>query len=279
MYTCIFSYPRQGTDWLMKCLGHEKNENGRKGYFREYFNLIVNRRRAGFLRSWNMGTEVNSDDIFTESCITDLEHLLGKTWKRDGIKMTKENFCYSKIPAFVHNNFDCFIMYRHRKYTFPTSRPDYVIGIYESFLKRKYSVDSFNTLRDFCKEELFEHKIILSHIIAFVFMFYYAQKYNLQVLNYEELITEDKVYLIRIFRNIECNISWQYINTPEQTVDNIVSTRMTNLQSSDIKLADNDLQNRIQKYKALNCEHECERLISFVEKLGILEKRYIDLLL
>ena len=264
MYTCLISYPRQGTDWIMKCFGHEKTENGRFGYYREYFNLIVNRRRSAIFRTFHMGTEINPDDIFKELTKDQFSKLLNKSWKSDKIYMTKENFSFSKIPCFC-DEFNCFVMYRHRKFTFPTSREDYVNGIYESFLNNVYSKKEFNDLREFCKPQMFKNRLVISHIIAFTFVFYYAQENNLPIINYEDLITNTNTQLEKKLEQIK---EWKYKHTKSKAIKEILNTRMS------VK----DLRYRESRYNYLECEDECRKVIEFIKNLNILNEEYINLL-
>lgn len=262
MDICVFGYPRQGTDWFMKCAGYEKDNNGKNGYYREYFNLIVNRRYTNLFKNI-MGTEINSKYIFYESNEFEINNLIEKTWKKDKLKITKENFCYTKIPLMI-KHFDCFILYRHRKHTFPTSREDYIKGIYESFLKNDYKINSFNRIKSFCKNCNFNHTFELSHIISYTFTFYYANIYNIPVILYHDLVTNTQE---EILQNIQA-IKWNFRLSKELFVKNVLQTRMSVEQ----------LEKREERYYSLNAEEECKILITFIKNLNILDPKYLEYL-
>ena len=127
---CIFSYPRQGTDFFMSCMGCVHKDNNRtKCYYREYFNSIVNPRYKILFKKIH-GNELNYESIFFNDFDKDcFNEIIKKSWLKDNLKITKENFSFIKIPYFV-TYFNSLILYRHRKYTFPTSRPDFIENIY-----------------------------------------------------------------------------------------------------------------------------------------------------
>lgn len=259
----IFSYPRQGTDWFMSCCGYNHNEihNGIR-YFREYFNIIVNRRYYTQLY-YVHGTEINWKAIFYESDEKQFDKVMDLTWNRDHYQMTKENFSFSKMPLFMKYSKESVILYRHRKFTFPTSREDYVKNIYDSFLQNEYQLDIFKKLKQFCIESNFKNKIVLSHIIAFTFMFYYADLYNIFVINWEDLICLPR-------SEIANHLS--FVDT-ESYKSKICESRMSRY--------DKDQRNLkyVEYDKQYGCESECTILINFIKESNMISEKYLKMLL
>lgn len=254
----IFSYPRQGTDWFMKSCGFEHNKISYNiKYFREYFNLIVNRRHQRLFRFVH-GTEINSEQIFYESFNKEFEQIIEKSWNRDCYSITKENFSYTKVPLFKKYCKECIILYRHRKYTFPTSRIDYVDKIYNSFIYNDYANHKFKLLKTFCLENNFTNTIVLSHIIAFTFLFYYADQYNIPVINWEDLISLDKEKLGSCLSFVDNNVF----------SDNISNTR----------ISISEMKEKEHRYNTSYSENECNLLLNYIKKLDIISKKHFELL-
>ena len=254
----VFSYPRQGTDWFMKSCGFEHNKISYNiKYFREYFNLIVNRKYQRLFRFVH-GTEINHEQIFYESFDKEFDEIIEKSWNKDRYSITKENFSYTKVPLFKKYYNESIILYRHRKYTFPTTRIDYVDKIYSSFIYNNYSNQKFQLLKEFCIEKNFTNTIILSHIIAFTFLFYYAYQYNIQVINWEDLISLPK-------EQLGCCLS-------------IVDNKLFSENISNTRISVTDMKEKERRYFTYYSENECTILLDYIEKLEIISKKHLELL-
>lgn len=256
----LLSYPRQGTDWFMKCIMPLNR------YHREYFNFITNKKHTKILKEV-FGNENNIEKIFYECTEDEFLNAYNKTWKLDNVRSTKENFCHIKCKHIYKYFKNVYILYRHRKYTFPTTRERYIVGMYESFLQNKYSVHKFNKIRDFCKEKKFENTLILSHIISFCILMYYAQLFDIPIINWYDLVTFTEDQLKELYEKSKLeNFTVDY----KKWINNVMKTRIT------VKEVDKRRCDYEKHVEMNNAEIECKELIDFIKSLDMLDEKYMS---
>jgi len=122
---CLLSSPRQGTDFLMDCV----SPAGR--YHREWFNPECNPRLRSVL-AISFGDEVRPGAMFREPSRDEFEWALA-LWRGEGLNLAKENYSFAKAALFA-GAMDVAYLFRGRRHTFPSSRPDFYEGIWDGLM-------------------------------------------------------------------------------------------------------------------------------------------------
>eukprot|EP00241_Pyramimonas_parkeae_P012441 CAMPEP_0114227834 /NCGR_PEP_ID=MMETSP0058-20121206/2006_1 /TAXON_ID=36894 /ORGANISM="Pyramimonas parkeae, CCMP726" /LENGTH=279 /DNA_ID=CAMNT_0001338711 /DNA_START=812 /DNA_END=1651 /DNA_ORIENTATION=+ len=131
----LASFPRQGTDWFIECL------NLGPAYYREFFNPLCTppRHRDKVAAAFGSEARIGCDstkhywiNIARPLSISEWQSLCARTWDISGFMATKEVFSPTKLLTLSSTFVDTCVLYRHRKHTFPTSRPDYIVDFYRS---------------------------------------------------------------------------------------------------------------------------------------------------
>jgi len=133
----LLSFPRQGTDWFIECL------NFGPLYFREFFNPLCTLARCREHVASLFGSEARVSSPTTSNYwlniarpITSEEwkNLVRSKWEPTAYMATKEVFSSMKAHVMAEY-FDTYILYRHRRHTFPSSQPGFIAQIYPSIHK------------------------------------------------------------------------------------------------------------------------------------------------
>lgn len=194
MQFIVFGFPRQGTDFLMKCIGHMK-------YHREFFNgLCTMRKYRSEIRSL-FGDETLPDKIFVQPSMEMIQSVVGQTWNKTDRQVTKEVFCYTKVPLFKQLGFDMCMMFRRTEHTFPTSKPNYIQPIFSGFINTKQEdfedpklqeLHAYVTKRNITDSQTQQ---VLAHVIAWTILLQHAYALNIPVLIYDELMEQTQEQL------------------------------------------------------------------------------------
>jgi len=257
----LFSFPRQGTDFFMDCL---ISSNSNLKYYREFFNPICAVPKYTKKISEAFGSENNYKKIFFYNEDL-LEGVYSDTWKLENFNITKEVFSFSKI-YFFKKHFELFALYRSRRNTFPTSRPDFILPIFNSFIEENYfHFEVKNEIKNYLKTFFFNNieKQVLSHIFCWFLQFHEIQKSEIKLIQYYPLMSLEKDGLDEYLNK----------NIPEELYNKALS-------ESIIKKRNKEIQpKRYCDYKDLNVESTCLNFIKFLEKLNTgLEDKYWDML-
>jgi hypothetical protein len=123
----LLGFPRQGTDFFAKCLVHGQR------YKREYFNPCVNPDPD--VRRW-FGCERSPRNIFLRPDEETFAQMFAK-W-RGQFNMNKENFSFFKSDLFMSRSWVVYL-FRDREHTFPSSRPDFILPIFDAFVSSSFN--------------------------------------------------------------------------------------------------------------------------------------------
>ena len=202
IYNAVISFPRSGTDYLCTALTSDK----RIRYFREYFNPICNKKRDAILRKY-FGDErlLMHFNIMNEIDRVDFDDVMRRSWLLDSYNTTKENFSATKYVHFAEQ-FNLIVLVRKLYHTFPTSRPDYIVPILNSFMiagpyRSLAQSRELNELRTFIARDVAVHNEhhagILAHIIQHYVLLFEAERHRTPIVTYEELVQKDGADLDR----------------------------------------------------------------------------------
>jgi hypothetical protein len=260
----LVSFPRQGTDFFMSCL---QESNPKVDYYREFFNPICNIGHYKQLVSEGFGSENNPNKIFYYDEKI-LEDIYKRSWVfRNRYNTDKEVFGFIKLP-FYKKHFELFGLYRHRKYTFPSSKSNFIQPIFDAFLFYSYPQNPIlNQIKNYLlpKRVLYNlvDKQVLSHILCWYIQFMFFQENNIKVMDYD------------IIMNLEEQELDEYLKEklPAELYTPVLTKTLYNKRKPDIS------QNRTFKYYELNVEDKCTDFINFLKKLNYpLSKEYWSLL-
>jgi hypothetical protein len=135
--------------------------------------------------------------------------VMEKSWKLDAFNTTKENFSASKIDHF-YRHFNIIMLARSLYHTFPTSRPEYIVPIFNSFMINKpYRMiaiaGEMNELRSFLSYiaiENFHHAGIAAYIIQHYALFLESVRLNIPLISYENIMEKDGPELENILQPV-----------------------------------------------------------------------------
>jgi hypothetical protein len=189
----IISFPRSGTDFFCEALTRDRHIR----YFREYFNPLCNPKRESQL-SAHFGDERTQThlNIMREIAAEDFDATLANTWRADRYNTTKENFSATRVAHFARH-FNIVMLTRRLYHTFPTSRPDFIVPIFHSFLlageyRSIAPARELNELRHYlCKDVHvadYRHAGILAYIVQHYILLFEAARMAAPVIVYEDLI-------------------------------------------------------------------------------------------
>ena len=158
-------------------------------------------------------TEIKAiDEIFNKSCYFKIgydeiffkdifDSLLleeyRKVWESGFYHLTKEVFFGYKIP-FYQQLFQIFVLYRHRKYTFPATTTGYIYdNLYASFFKTQFFdvvISDIQKMLKFKKLNRCEQHAVI-HLICYWIIFSHCYQYGIKIIDYEKLMTLNTLYL------------------------------------------------------------------------------------
>ena len=192
-FNAVISFPRSGTDFFCEALIRDR----RIRYFREYFNPLCNPKREAALREGfgdeRIGTYLN---IMREMTAEDFDAALAKTWLVDRYNTTKENFSATRFEHFARH-FNLIVLTRKLYHTFPTSRPDFIVPILNSFVlageyRQVAPARELNELQRYILKDVRVrdqcHAGVLAYIVQHFVLLFEADRLQTPIIAYEDLI-------------------------------------------------------------------------------------------
>ena len=231
----LLALPRSGSGWLAAQL--EKNLDLQ--YRWEYFSAYS---PGGNKKYYGHEKHIKPLCGPTESWIEELDKLYQNTWlkEKENFNFTKEVWSAFKLPFFIRH-FNCFVLYRSRKLTFPSSIPEWPAAYYHS------ACENFETLDDNLQQMIkvakdFPNNIncvsMVGHTIAYYQLLMDAEQHNIPVINYTKLVTLPKgrlwTYMERKMQGVE--VSDKLIDSVKQSAKKIdVTARLRNYDRSGLE--------------------------------------------
>lgn len=196
----ILSLPNSGSDWFADTYVKVYPE---LRYFREFFNPVNNVKYEDIL-SIEFGSELYSSyKNIAKFDIDQCEYIYKNTWEKENYNFTKENYSAFKIE-FLVKKFNCLVWHRELKNSLPPSRL-HVRAWYEAIW---YSmIENFDKLDDFLKKiiefgeknsSLLNDRIILAYYAYSKKLLFEAKKYNISIINWENINIEDNLLLEKL---------------------------------------------------------------------------------
>lgn len=246
----VVSFPRQGTDFFMNCL--VKN-NSNLFYYREFFSPICTPiEYVSWIRT-AFGAENRIDKIFFNNEKV-LEKVYKETWCKTNFNITKEVFSFAKV-SFYQKHFELLALFRHRRNTFPTTRPWFIMPIYDSFMRSNIEFTGVREVKEYFNSLKINDilKQTLIHTLCWYLQFHQIQNSNTKILRYGYLINMQKEELDLYLKN---NMPVSLYN--KNIADNIIKSR-----NKDIKKESNE---RYKKYRGV--EGACLKLIELLKSFN-----------
>lgn len=164
-------------------------------YFREFFNPTCNHQLRSRLVSV-FGSEHYPIAIMAAVPTTEARPLVHELWPKSGYNITKEVYSCRRLEAY-EENFDLFGLYRARRHTFPTTRPQYFDAIYESFLAGQFYNKGLTALQAHVssRSPADREKRVVAHLVAWYLQLQYAVTRSTHMLAYHRLIALPEHFL------------------------------------------------------------------------------------
>jgi hypothetical protein len=239
----LLSLPGQGSDFFIGCI---VDANINLKYTREFFNPACASIEHKNQIEQAFGCEYNPDKIFVNKHNT-LEYIFQNTWNKTDLNIAKEVFGFAKV-SFYKKHFDLFCLYRNRSCTFPTSRAEYLISIFDFLISNESNNEIKLYLKNF-KDPI--EKQALTHVLCWAIQFQEAQ--DVQVINYSQLMNLEKEELNKYLDE----------KLPKELYNPIVCDNIIQRRQKEIEVK------RRQEYEKLNIEQTCLDFIKFLQKLDI----------
>jgi hypothetical protein len=245
----LVSMPKSGSNFFANTL---VESNPDVCYKHEYFNKIQTVQMADFL---NIELKRRYEEYFFALEFSDeqFETIYKVTWGREPeANFTKEVFSALRIPLF-QRKFTIFALYRHRKYTFPTNSSHLYLPLYKSFERVHFKDPDIANIKTFIEmtTQTDQQKECAIHTVANYIILRDCARYNLPVLDYEQLLTlSDRTLHSYIKERIPHQIF----------TDNLPA----NIQQNREDLV--FLKKRAEKFEAAQLEPFCQQLINFLKK-------------
>ncbi len=185
----LLSLPNTGTDWLVDLVLRQAPH---LRYYREFFNPICNQKHEDLL-GLAFGCEMVDNYEKIAQRHGPYEKVYRKTWAREGLDFTKENYSAFKVDWFA-TRFRCFVLYRRPELSLPGSRlpvKAWYGALYGSLVRNRASLPrDVRWLLDFAAAEA--DTVNKRQVAAFAIYYYQllksARKHNLPVLDYDDLM-------------------------------------------------------------------------------------------
>jgi len=137
-------------------------------------------------------------DIMTEIDSDTFSRVMERSWKSDEFNTTKENYSATKLVHFLPD-FNIAMLIRKLLHTFPTSRPDYIVPILNSFLisgpyRTVPLANELNELRRYLLHfpvRSYHEAGILAYVVHHYILADGAFRHKLPVIQYDDLVTKN----------------------------------------------------------------------------------------
>lgn len=274
-HSMILSFPRSGSTFFHKALSKSnqafylqqpspiKWEKGLSSMrvANEYFNFL------------GQALGEKNKHLFVDFPDSDLEKAYA-AWRESGFNVTKEIHAYTKIPFFIQK-FNCCVLFRHRKYTFPSSAPLIILPIYQSFMHANHKKKELKDIQKYLLEntKTDNEKQCAAHMIAWYIQLKNCGDNKISIIRFEKLMRlnekELKKYLLE-------KLPKQLYS--ESLVSYIYNNRLNTVQSirHSLKRSEYILKwclwgkdfwdYKENQYKKLNVEPYCQKLIAYMKE-------------
>jgi hypothetical protein len=198
-FNMLVSFPRSGTDFFCRALMRDRKIK----YFREYFNPICNPKRRDVLRKCFGCEEMKSYlEIMGETSAEAVDDVVKESWTLDNFNTTKENFSALKIE-FLIKHFNMVALIRKPFHTFPTSRPEFILPILNSFLqagayRNVFLAEELNELRNFIARIRIidvHNAGLMAYLVHNYILLAACKKFDINIMSYEDLILQEETAL------------------------------------------------------------------------------------
>jgi len=245
---CVLSLPRQGTDFFMSCIRSQGS------YHREWFNPhpTCNGSFKNTLLP-HFGNENEISGLFSRPTQKEFDDILS-VWRGLGLNIAKEVWSFAKSDFFA-SSIHTVYLFRNRRHTFPSSRPDFYEAIWSGFMGASSAKGIMQEVRRYliCRGISDpREKQIVGHSAAWAIQFYFASP---QVIYYDKLMELSSDALVPYLQN--ALPSWVDVNSVSA---NIESRRTWDKSSRE------DSYNKF--VSGSNAEKEVEMLMGFLSRLG-----------
>lgn len=246
---CVLSLPRQGTDFFMSCVEDQGN------YQREWFNPceFANKKFSHVLLP-HFGSELEQEGLFSVPSAAEFANAL-QVWRGLNLNMTKEVWSFSKSRLFAESMHVAYL-FRKRRHTFPSSRPDFFLAIWDSLMSSNTAEGLSGEIRSYLiSREIRDPRVrqIVIHAAAWVIQLHSAPR---QIIYYDSLMEFSSGHLVdhlaaalppwvdarRVASNVEQERKWDRLER-EESYEKFIS--------------------------GCDAEKEIEMLLSFLSKTGV----------
>ena len=274
----VLSLPRSGTGYFQKIVSLSTKWDYQD--YRDVWTLKKeNQRVCGEIFGyWFKFFEYESKNIFDTPVKKDFDDIYYNKWKKIGrLKFTKEIAFFLYVP-FFEKYFNVISLLRDRKHTFPTTLQWVFLALYSNFVNCRNGDKKIALLQKYCLKEkrtLLQQQIF-AHIISSYLLLRDIEKFQLPILKWDKLMRLSgenlKKYLEKSLPK-EYDASLFAYNI-EQTRINRLGYILTLGKWFPIKYYFNywvygkDLLDvREERYKALNVEQDCQKLIDYIQEI------------
>eukprot|EP00953_Heterococcus_sp_UTEX-ZZ885_P010535 6156-Heterococcus_DN1.PRE.12 len=197
MKLLLLSFPRQASKFFVQALDQCSLLKYKESYFDP---LLCNEAyREQVAKFW-------SGNVYKPSDESSLLHMLDTTMMKDDVTLVLDRYSSLKIPI-LKQRFRLIIVYRERKYSFPSSKMEDMLMLFDKFTRATFRPDSehsseHNVLMSHLDklQSLVRHvpvtedndKCITVHMISSFIKFYYARLYSIPIIRYEQLMSLDE---------------------------------------------------------------------------------------
>jgi hypothetical protein len=196
MKVLIVTFPRQASKFFAQALIESSSLSYAQGYFDPLQCAEAHKEQVS--RHWGGNVYKASD----ESLLT----MLDATIMQDSVDLIMDRYSSLKIP-FLRQRFRLIIVYRERSYTFPTSKPEDMLMLYDKFVRAMFRpnleqstehnvlmghLDKLQSLMHHLPVTEDEDKCVAMHIISSFIKFYYAKLYKIPIVSYQKIMSLDE---------------------------------------------------------------------------------------
>lgn len=186
----LASFPRSGSTFLARIVA--ESVQGKfvdppwyvKDKYKHSFTMASGIFGSKYLQQFTYNTHT----LFHEIPSLQLEKSFSD-WDKTQFKGTKELSLFANIKLFAQK-FDTTLLYRHRRYSFPSAMPDLLLKIYDSFVASPYSDKALESIRDYLlstpKSPI--EKQCAAHMVAWYIMFKQASDLHLPIIEWRQLM-------------------------------------------------------------------------------------------
>ena len=194
MKLLIITFPRQASKFFVEALLAATSLRYQEGYFDPAICDVTH--REGISKHWG-------GNVFKPPDACALLNVLDETVMKDTVDVVMDRFSSIKMEI-LRQRMRLIVLYRERKYTFPTSKPAEMLMLFDKFERATFRPDpemssEHNKLMlHLDKLQSFVHhlpvleendKCVAMHVISSFTKFYYARAFCIPIVSYEKLMS------------------------------------------------------------------------------------------